>query len=183
MKRFLSILTVVLLLTGCGCGTKKLLNSPTKKVEMFFSKYQSLDKDVMDQLNDVTDNKLNFTETHKDEYVDIMKRHYQSLKYEIKDETIDGDTAIVTAEIEVMDYSKILNEADAYLKEHRDEFLNETGEYSEKLYNDYRLEKLKKAEDKVKYTVDITLTKIDDEWTIDDLDSTTQDKIQGIYTA
>ena len=56
---------------------------------MFFSKYQSLDNDVMNQLNDVVNDKISFTEEQKKKYIDIMKRHYQSLKYDIKDEIIE----------------------------------------------------------------------------------------------
>ena len=51
MKKLLFLVSSFLLLTGCG--TSQLLNTPTKKVEMFFGKYQSLDQDVIDQLNDV----------------------------------------------------------------------------------------------------------------------------------
>jgi hypothetical protein len=109
-----------------------------------------------------------------------MKKHYQSLKYEIKDETIDGDSATVTVEIEVIDYSRILDNASTYLEEHADEFITDDV-YDETLYNDYRIEQLDKAEDKVKYTIDITLTKIDGEWVIDDIPSDVEDKIQGVY--
>lgn len=180
MKKILSILLLSIIFIT-GCGTKKLFNTPTKKVEMFFSKYQSLDDEVVDQLKEITNNKMNFTEENKDDYIEIMKKHYQTLKYEIKDEVINGNSATVTAEIEVMDYSKILSDADKYLESHRDEFKNESGEYSEQLFNKYRIDKLKQAEDKVKYTIDINLTKIDDEWVIDDLDNDTMDKIQGVY--
>ena len=135
----------------------------------------------MNQLNDVVNDKISFTEEQKKKYIDIMKRHYQSLKYDIKDEIIDGDTAIVTVEIEVIDYSKILKEANDYLTQNKEQFQNEKGEYSEILFNDYRLERLKEANDYVKYTIDITLTKLEDEWVIDDLTSDNQDKIQGIY--
>lgn len=179
MKKIITLLISILLLTGCN--TKELLNTPTKKVEMFFSKYQSLDSDVMEQLNQVTNDKISFTEDQRDKYIDIMKRHYQSLKYEIKDEEIDGDTAVVTVEIEVMDYSKIMTEADTYLDQNREEFLDTNGEYNERLFNDYRLERLKEANDYVQYTIDITLTKLEDEWIIDDLTNDNQDKIQGIY--
>ena len=179
MKKIFSVLLLSLMLTGCG--KTQLLNTPTKKTEMFLSKYQSLDADVLEQLNDITEDKTSFTEKQKEDYIELMKKHYQALKYEIKDEVVNGDTAVVTVEIEVTDYSKILNDADQYLKDHPEEFKTEKEEYSEELFNDYRINKLKDAEDKVKYTIDIDLTKIDDEWVIDDLDSETMDKIQGVY--
>ena len=39
-----------------------------------------------------------------------MKKQYQNLTYTIKDEEIDGDTAIVKVEIEVYDFNKAMNE-------------------------------------------------------------------------
>ena len=180
MKKLLFLVSSFLLLTGCG--TSQLLNTPTKKVEMFFGKYQSLDQDVINQLNDVSENEMIFNDDQKEEYINLMKKHYKEIKYDVKDETIDGDTATVTVEIEVRDYSKIMSDADQYLKDHPEKFYKEgTTEYDESLFTDYRLEKLKDATDKVKYTIELTLTKIDDEWVIDDLDKDTEKKIQGIY--
>lgn len=120
MKKLLFLVSSFLLLTGCG--TSKLLNTPTKKVEMFFGKYQSLDQDVIDQLNDVSENEMIFNDDQKEEYINLMKKHYKEIKYDVKDETIDGDTATVTVEIEVRDYSKIMNDADQYLKDHPEKF-------------------------------------------------------------
>ena len=60
MKKLLFLVSSFLLLTGCG--TSQLLNTPTKKVEMFFGKYQSLDQDVIDQLNDVSENEMIFSD-------------------------------------------------------------------------------------------------------------------------
>lgn len=177
MKKIIIILISIFLFSGCSTN---LMNTPTKKVEAFFSKYQSFDEDVINQIKDITDTSV-FTDKQKEKYMDIMKRHYESLKYHIKDETIDGDSAIVTAEIEVIDYSKYLLEANEYLNQNKEKFLNDKGEYDEKLYNDYRLEKLKDVSDTVKWNIDIYLSKIDNEWVIDNLDQDTLDKIQGIY--
>lgn len=178
MKKLILLLTGILLMTGCG--TSKLLNTPTKKVEMFFGKYQSLDEDVVKQLEEVSSSEMIFNEEQKKQYIDIMKKHYKNIKYDVKDEKIDGSTATVTVEIDVKDYSKIMEEADTYLEEHPSEF-EKDGEYNESLFTDYRLKKLKEAKDRVKYTVELTLTKIDDEWVLDDIDSVTEKKIQGIY--
>ena len=46
---------------------------------------------------------------------------------------------------------------------------------------EYRLGKLKDAEDRVKYTIDFTLTKVDNVWTLNDIDDTTRQKIHGLY--
>ena len=109
-----------------------------------------------------------------------MKKHYQTLKYRIKDEVIDGDTAVVTVEIEVNDYSKILKEADLYLENHKEEFMK-NNKIDETLFNEYRINKLKDSKDRVKYTIDMTLSKIDDKWELDEVSRDTKDKIQGVY--
>ena len=179
MKKIVIFLASLVLLTGCG--NNKMLNTPTKRVEMFFESYQSLDKNVIDQLNDVANNEISFTDSQRESYVDLMKKHYQALKYEIKDEVINGDTATVTVEITVMDYSNILKEANEYLENNKQEFNDENGKYDETSFNEYRLNKLKEADKTVTYTIDMTLTKIDGEWILDDVSNDVNDKIQGIY--
>lgn len=172
------LMSLTILLGGCG---ETLNNTPTKQVEMFFMNYQTLNKDVIEDLNDVieTDNSMN--ETQKEKYKDIMKNHYKNLVYDIKDERVDGDTAIVTVEIEVYDYSKTFANANSYLEEHTEEFLDENNEYSQEKFVDYRLSLLEKVKDKVKYTLDLNLTKIDDKWQLDKISSLDEDKILGIY--
>lgn len=181
MKKICCFLLSFVFLTGCGCENGQLLNTPTKKVEMFLANYQTLDNDVLEQLDNVIKNKESFTDVQKETYRNIMKKHYQDLTYEIKDEKVDGDSAVVTTEIEVTDYSKIITEADRYKQEHLEEFQNKTGEYDESLFMDYRLKKLKEAKDTVKYTIDFTLTKVDDEWKLDALTNEQENKIHGLY--
>lgn len=178
MKKLAMMLFVPFLLVGCG---QKIMNTPTKQVEMFFANYQSLDDSVVEQLNKVANEEELFNSTQRKEYVELMKKHYQDLKYEIKDEIIDGDTATVTVEIEVTDYSKTLEDAEKYLNENKSEFNNDKNEYDESLFTTYRLEQIKKSTDKVKYTLNIYLTKVDNEWKIDDLSETDRMKINGMY--
>ncbi len=172
------LMSLTILLSGCG---ETLNNTPTKQAEMFFMNYQTLNKDVIEDLNNVlaTDNSMN--ETQKEKYKDIMKNHYKNLVYDIKDERIDGDTATVTVEIEVYDYSKTIANANSYLEEHMEEFLDEDNKYSQEKFIDYRLSLLEGVKDKVKYTLDLTLTKIDDKWQLDKISSLDEDKILGIY--
>ena len=110
-----------------------------------------------------------------------MKKHYQELKYEIKDEKVDGDKATVTVEIEVTDYSKALKEADKYLENNRSEFYDDKGVYDAFLFTTYRIEELKKVKDKVKFTLNMNLSKIDDEWQLDKISDTDEQKINGVY--
>lgn len=52
---------------------------------------------------------------------------------------------------------------------------------SDSKFVEYRLGKLKDAKDRVKYTIDFQLTKVDDVWTLNDIDDTTRQKIHGLY--
>ena len=108
MKKLLVILSIFLLV---GC---ELNNTPTKKIEQFLSNYQILHKDVISDLEGVI-NKTNYTGEQKEKYKELMKKQYKSLIYEIKEETIDGNKAYVTVQIEVTNYGKRLTETENYL--------------------------------------------------------------------
>lgn len=179
-KWALFFLSIFIMVTGCSYE-ETMLNTPTKKVEMFFANYQTLNDQVMDDLDKVVKEEERFNTKQREEYLELMKKHYQSIQYDVKDESINGDEADVRVEIEVTDYSKILEETENELKEHRDEFLNETGEYSETKYMDYRLEKLKEADETVKYDMTFHLTKKDNEWEMDPLTEEQEQKIHGMY--
>lgn len=181
MKKLLTIIMAGLLMTGCSCSMQITKDTPTKKVEGFLNNYQTLDSNVLKQLKQVVSGEETFTEAQKEAYTDIMKKHYQGLTYEIKDEIINGDSAVVTVEITVKDHSKVLKESEAYLLEHPEEFNDTTGNYSAEIYNEYVLNKLKESNEKVTYTLDLTLTKVNDDWHLDDLSSTDESKIQGTY--
>lgn len=182
MKKIFGFAVALLLVTGCSCGNTKIMKeNPTKKVEKFFSNYQTLNVDVLKQLDEAVDKETDFTEEQKQEYKELMKNHYKNLKYEIKDEKINGDQATVTVEIEVTDYSKIMSDADNYLSQNPDKFNNEEGTYDISLFTKYRLDKLKDAKDKVKYTLDLTLTKVDNEWILDTISDVDESKIHGMY--
>ncbi len=180
MKKILiPIFFVSLLLLG-GCG-EKLNNTPTKQVEMFFMNYQTLNQKVISDLDNVLKDDNTMTESQKEKYKKIMKKHYKNLTYDIKDEVVNGDTAVVTVEIEVYDYSKVKASIDEYAKNHSDEFLDENNNYSQEKFIDYRLAELEKVNDKVKYTLDLNLTKVDDKWELNKISSLDEDKILGIY--
>ena len=177
MKKLLFLVTISILLIGCN----NLSNTPTKKTEEFLKKYQTLDNSVLFDLNKVLDDDSNLNESQKTIYKDIMKKHYQSLSYEIKEETVDGDKAAVTVEISVTDFKKVLDEANNYMNNNPEQFEDENGDYSVSRFNDYKLERLKEAKDKIRYTLELNLAKVNDVWTIDTLNQDIYDKINGIY--
>lgn len=178
IKKFLLIVVILFLVVGCG----NMMNTPTKKVEQFLSKYQTQDKSVLEQLDDVIDDAGTMVDTQKDKYRDLMKRQYQNLSYKIKDETEDGDNATIEVEIEVYDYGRAISESETYLTTNREEFLNEeTQEVDSEKFLNYKINKMKEVKDKIKYTINFTLTKVDDEWKLDDISDVDRQKLHGLY--
>lgn len=177
MKKFLLLISFVLILVGC----ESVMNNPTKRVETFLNKYQTMDKEVISQLDTTLNNNNDLTKSQKEEYKNLMKKQYQNLTYTIKDEEIDGDTAIVKVEIEVYDFNKAMNDADNYLLQNPEEFVLGEDLVDNEKFMDYKIKQMKNTMDKVKYTIEFNLTKKDDKWTLNNVDEITRQKIHGIY--
>lgn len=153
----------ILSLTGCS----DLINTPTRKTEELLGKYQILDKDITGEIDDLI-NQSTLTTDQKSRYRQVLEKQYKNLVYDVKEEKIDGDTAIVTVEIEVLDYRNAIS--------NMDNNENMTDNYLEE-----RLLALESAKDKVKYTLEISLSKVDKQWVVNPLSETDIKKIQGMY--
>ena len=181
MKKY-AILVFTFLLFICGC--ESMMNTPTKRVEEFLSKYQRQDEEVLTQLDDVVlQGNYNFNEDQTLTYKEVMKRQYQDLTYTIKEEMIDGDNATVTVEIEVYDYNSVLDSAEEYYTKNPQEFKTDTGELDESKYTDYKIKQMKETKDKIKYTLNLTLTRSDKKWILNDITEADRQKIHGIYNS
>jgi len=174
----LSISLTLLFLVGCD----NVMNTPTKRVEEFLNDYQTNDNTVITQLNNTLTNEMSLTDIQKDDYRNIMKKQYQDLVYTIKDETVNGDKSIVKVEIEVYDYNKVIKEADSYMLLNQTEFLDENDEVDNNKFMDYKIARMKEVSERVKYTIEFTLTKIDNSWKLDDITEIDRQKIHGIYS-
>jgi len=174
MKKLLIFLFLLLTITGCGAD-----NTPKKEVQKLFSNYNNLSSDLLIQLDSVMESE-NLTESQIKKYKEVLKRQYKDLKYKINDEIISNDTAIVSAEVEVYDLAKVIDDADEYLKNNKDEFYNNEKLDNEKFWN-YKLDKMLESNEKIKYTIDFSLTKLDGKWTLDELLESDRQKIHGIY--
>ena len=165
------LLIVLILLLFTGCTLKDIDNTPTKQVETFLNNYQTLDKKVLKDLDLVIAKQNNFNNEQKERYRKILKKHYQNLTYEIKDETVNGNRANVEVEIEVTDFYKALKE----LKNNSEITNNED-------YINKQLDLLENAKDTVKYTLNLTLTKNKNgDWILDDINDIEEKKILGTY--
>ena len=222
MKKIIVALMVIFL-SACTLGKAV---TPRQKVSEFLDKYKNQNTDVVSQLDetiktDITDQK------QRDRYKTLMLNQYKNMEYEIKDEIIEDDNAVVEVEITVYDYASALKNSNTYLNEHLDEFkkdskqtINEvenaaegvkegikdaaegaknaadtvkdkvneakdnltiTTDYDESKYMDYKLSEMEKVTDKVKYTIEFTLTKTNGEWQLDALSNSDIEKLHGIY--
>ena len=165
MKKIMPIFIFLTLIfiTGCSLG-----NTPTSKVDELMGKYQRLDTEIKDEIKEVVASN-NIDESYQDRYIKALEKQYCNLTYEIKNETIDGNTAIVTTQNEVTDYKKALNTID------RDDLTDEE-------YYEESLTAIEEAKEKVTYTIDFTLTKDDaGNWQLDELSEVDKKKIQGTY--
>lgn len=175
MKKILVIIVGVLLFaTGCMSS-----NTPTSKVEALLSKYNSNDESIVTELNDYL-NSFELDGETEEKYKKVYLKQFSDLTYEIKEEEIDGDYAEVTAQISVYDYYKSETESNKYLTEHKEEFYKDNV-YDKSLFETYKLEQLDKVTDRVEYTIEFELSKIDDEWQINPLTDEQLQKIHGIY--
>lgn len=160
-----SLLLLVFICFGC-----ELNNTPTSKVDELFNKYQMVDDDITLGITNVLDEQ-NYNETQRKRYRTLLENQYRNLSYEIKDEKVDGDEAIVTVEIEVLDYKKTISN-----------LTYDSSTLSLEEYNNKKLDLLEDAKDKVIYTLEINLNKDNDgNWKVEALSNADLKKIQGMY--
>lgn len=163
MKKIFLILIIIITLTGCTLG-----NTPTAKVEDLLTKYQMLDNDIeVDYTTLIGDISLN--EEQIKTYNNIIKKQYKNLTYEVKEEEIDGNNAIVTIQIEVKNYKNTINK---YNKQ----------DYETTKYHELVTKSLDTTKEMITYTLDITLTKDNNDiWILDPLTEENKNKLLGIY--
>lgn len=179
MKKVYKLLLVVgicLVLAGCGCMKKTAKGA----VQDYLNQYKNLSSNVISSMDDVV-NDENLTDSQKEKYRDILKRQYQDLKYEIVNEKYDGDNATVEVKITVYDLYKVQKDANNYLTNSGDEF-KENGVYSNDLFMNYKLDKMKKVTDTVEYNITFNVTKDDKgNYKVNDLSNSDLEKIHGVY--
>ena len=201
MKNKLIIFLSLLVMFMTGCGNNSM--TPTAKVEEFLGRYQSMDSNVLTQLDNVISNDTTMNDTQKKDYKTLMEKQYQNMSYKIKNEEIDGDKASVLVELEVFDYANSIVESREYYTEHRDEFddeeigndgadtdndgMDEEGEVvggavdSISSFITYKIKQLMDVTDKAKYEITFHLNKEDGEWVMEDITDVDRQKIHGLF--
>ena len=168
MKKIISMFIFLVLLVGCS-----LSNTPTAQVEDLLSKYQMLDKDIKSGINTVVEEET-LTDSQKERYRKLIEKQYKNLAYEIMEERIDGNTATITTQIDVIDYKKSINETNAMYQGRND--------YTVEEYNNTKLDSLESTKETVTYTIDFIVIKDENgNWKLSSLDNDTIKKIQGMY--
>lgn len=203
MKKYF-IPFLVILLSACSLGMN---NSPKQVVSSFLDKYKNQDSTILSQLEDTINNEYS-NDDYRQRYKTLMTNQYKNLEYEIKDETIEDDNAVVEAQITVYDYASAIRNANDYLSSNPDEFKianptidmedaddettkdteddtltnnNATSDYDQDKFIDYKLTQMENVSDKTTYTIEFTLTKVDGKWQMDSLSNADIEKIHGIY--
>ena len=74
-----------------------------------------------------------------------------------------------------------MDNADKYLVSNNQDFLGEDGNVDNIKFMDYKISKMKDVKDKVTYTLNLTLTKDEDEWELDDITDVDRQKLHGLY--
>ena len=204
MKKFI-IFAMVILLSACTLGTAV---TPRQKVSEFLDKYKNENTDIISQLEETIKNDITNTD-YRDRYKTLMTNQYKNMEYEIKEEIIEEDNAVVEVEITVYDYASAIRNANEYLNSNPDEFKKEDKtsietdnnsddettkednntdtttitDYDEDKFMDYKLSQMENVTDTVKYTIEFTLTKVNNEWQLDELSNSDIEKLHGIYVS
>ncbi|SHE47314.1 DUF4878 domain-containing protein [Clostridium fallax] len=180
MKQFKKVICIVMVLTLslgiCGCGGKTPSDTVTDYLEEI-KKGENGDFSIM--LNETLDKTQNKQQIEKEdiENAESTKKIINSMKkltYTINSENINGDSATVTVKVNGPDLATVMVEfiTNAFVNVFSQAFSENkmTDEETNKMYDDM----LSKCLDNVKLTErtgDISLTKVDGVWKIDNSDT------------
>ncbi len=178
IKTILVVICALLLFTGCSCALND--NKPEEAVETFFEKYRAKDDNIMTQLKETIENE-DLTDNSKEKYQELMEKQYDQFAYVIKDTKEEDNSAIVTVELTVLNYRSAILEAEEELKNNPSKFNDDEGKFSEEKYMDYKIEKMSKVNDTTTHTIDLSLTKENGMWTVEQLSSDDISKLHGLY--
>ena len=176
MKKIIVLFFMIMSLFGCNLSA-----SPKDEVENYLDSFNNLTDSVKIDVDNKISNE-DLSSENREVYKKVLYRQYENMKYEIKDESIDGNKAIVKASITVYDYYKVDSLSNTYMNEHTDEFNDVNGLFDSEVYNSYRLGELLKTNDTTTYEVSFSLKKDDNgNWILENPGRETLEKLNGFY--
>ena len=181
MKKVFGIVIAVLaifMLVGCSCSLDD--KKPEAAVDTFFEKYRKKDDGVMSQLKETIES-LGLDDDYKSKYQELMEKQYNQMAYVIKDIEENEDTANANVEITVLDYKTSIQESEKYLENNPDKFKDELGNYSEELFTKYKIDQMKLVDSTTTYDLNLSLTKENGIWVVNELSDDDILKIHGMY--
>lgn len=179
MKKILFLFLSLFMIVGCSL-TKDM--TAKDAVTDYLERYRTHKQEVLDALDDYIASESDLSDSQKETYKEVLKKQYKNLKYKIVNETYDGNEALVTMKITVFDLYKAQKEANDYLNDNQDKFLDDKSVYDKSLFLDYKLDKMKDYTDQTDYTIDFHVVKNDkNKWEVSELSTNDLEKIHGIY--
>ena len=152
-------------------GTEQI-NEEKRKNEENTKKLKQLESNIEEQTNEIRDKNIGIGK--KIQEIDLFFEETNKYLFDLKNKCLNARQSIE-------DYYKVNKDADNYLLEHRDEFVVD-GVYDESKFIDYKLDKMSKNTDKVKFTIYFNLSKDKNgNWSLDEVSEVDEDKILGIY--
>lgn len=110
---------LIVFLSACSLA---VTSTPKQIVSEFLDKYKNQDNVVMNQLEDTINSEYS-NEDYRNRYKTLMINQYKNMEYEIKDEIIEDDNAVVEAQITVYDYASAIRNSNDYLNNNPKEFM------------------------------------------------------------
>lgn len=172
LKKLIMLLVVIMTTALYGCGGSK----PTDVVDEYFSNIQKGNTNVK-ELFAMAKEEVNTEEMESDSFSEEPARKMldklKALTYKVNSEEINGDSAKVNVTVKGMDLAvvigKVMQESFGYIITQAFSGMEMSEEESNKYFDDL----FNKYLDEVTYserTEDITLTKVDNEWKIEESD-------------
>ena len=110
-----------------------------------------------------------------------MEKQYDQFAYVIKDVNEENDSATATVELTVLNYRSAVLKAEEELKNNQEKFNDEEGNFSEEKYMEYKIEKMSEVTETTTHTIDLSLTKENGIWKVNQLSSDDISKLHGLY--
>lgn len=169
----IAIAIIVVGILGIGMLLKGGDNkTPIDLTKDFFNKYKKCDSEVVNKIEYPFNDEL--TDAQLKKYKELIKSQYMALDYEIAEEHIGEEDAIVKVQFNVLDYKSSYDKATSYLSLYGQD-------KSDEKKVEYKLKEMEKTQEKEKYSIEFTFHKLDGKWHMMDLTDSDFQKLAGIF--